>query len=97
MAKQRKRFHVKTDGKQAFNVPNNDEGREFLRLAKKFANYPAMSMRKHGRAQNRLAAFERVGRVNSSAWERRCRVPLAGAEWIALYIVPISYHLTRCQ
>ena len=40
---------IKTNGAQAFNVPNDDEGRTFLRLLRKFINRPRWRFRSYGR------------------------------------------------
>jgi hypothetical protein len=40
---------IQTSGNQAFNVPNDDEGRTFLRLMRKFLNRPRWRFRSYGR------------------------------------------------
>ena len=45
---------IESKGSQLFNVPNNEEGLEFLKLARKFKNgHRFATLRKKGRGKNR--------------------------------------------
>ena len=61
---------ITTNGSQAFNVPNNDEGRTFLRLMRKFINRPRWRYRGMGRG-------DRFGQRS---------VTQSRSKWIALYL-----------
>ena len=63
---------IQTGGAQAFNVPNDDEGRTFLRLMRKFINRPRWR-------------FRGLGRGPKTACGRR-KISHAQAEWIAVYL-----------
>lgn len=80
---------IHTNGRQAFNVPNTDEGRLFIKLGRQFANFDAVHMRRMGRAADRKAAYVKAGDPNGgSRYARQSRVPIAGADWFALYVFP---------
>ena len=63
---------IKTQGTQTFNVPNDAEGRTFLKSARKYLNRPTFNVRSRGRGN----------RANGN----RSNIALSHAEWIAVYI-----------
>ncbi len=58
-----------------FNVPNDEEGRHFISLARKYLNRDSFQLSNRGRAKDR----KNKGGGQSSQ-------PLATADWIAMYI-----------
>lgn len=65
---------IETKGSQLFNVPNDEEGREFMRLASKFLNKRVYQrINKRGRGKNRPKTFTRD-------------LTVADAEWFAIYL-----------
>ena len=64
---------IKTNGMQVFNVPNTEEGRNFMDSASRFLNRPTYSIKNRGRGSRK---------------EHGCQasIPLPNSEWIALYI-----------
>ena len=58
-----------------FKVPNDEEGRHFIALAKKYLNRDAFGISNRGRAKDR----KNKGGSQSSQ-------PIATADWIAMYI-----------
>jgi len=64
---------IKTRGNQAFSVPNTEEGRLFLRQARKFIN-PRWAYRRRGRGPRNAASPDSI-----SASHPDC-------EWVALYL-----------
>jgi hypothetical protein len=66
-------------GKQTFNVPNNSEGREFLRLLKKF-KAPGHSFRARGRGPRKAPGDNYV------SFSRQMNLPHADAESFAVYM-----------
>lgn len=69
---------MKSNGHQVFNVPNTEEGLDFIHLARKFLNRK-YSTSCRGRAKNRKA---KGGTKNG--------IRLANADWIAFYISSIT-------
>lgn len=63
---------IKTKGNQTFNVPNTDEGREFLALCRKYLN-KEKSLKARGRGSRK-----EHGSVYS--------IPQKYAEWFAVYL-----------
>lgn len=66
-------------GKQTFNVPNNSEGQEFLRLLKKF-KAPGHSYRARGRGPRRAPGDNYV------SFSRQMSLPHKDAESFAVYM-----------
>lgn len=65
---------IVTTGNQLFNVPNTEEGLEFLKLAGKFLNKKVYKrLRKRGRGKNRPTNMF----IND--------MPVKNAEWFAVY------------
>lgn len=71
---------IKSNGNQFFNVPNTEEGKQFLGLMKKFLNRPC-SFKREGRATDRKAKAPYLSdhRLQSS-------MPLDMSDWWAVYI-----------
>ena len=67
------------NGKQTFNVPNDSEGREFLRLLKKF-KAPGHSYRARGRGPRKAPGDNYVN------FSRKMNLPHADAESFAVYM-----------
>jgi hypothetical protein len=61
---------IQTEGNQMFNVPNTEEGREFIKQLRKFSNNK--KFRARGRGSRK--------RCGDAAY-----VPLVGSEWMAVY------------
>lgn len=79
---------IKTVGSQLFNVPNTDEGRFFIQLARKFLNGNRV-LAPRGRASDRKKAYARIGNKAaqySSSYASKSHVPNKGAEWLAVYV-----------
>ena len=68
---------IKSKGHQIFNVPNNSEGREFIRLMRKFSNRKRFDLK--GRGSRALFA-KVVGKFTAQA-----SLPKSYAEWFAVY------------
>lgn len=64
---------IKTQGSQAFNVPNTEEGKAFIKLLRKFANYPDCSISCRGRGSRKNGG-------------NQAYIPIRLSEWIAVYI-----------
>ena len=63
--------------KTVFRVPNTEEGRQFIELAREYLNKETYVMRTRGRAENRR---EKGG--------DKYHVHLKNAEWFGIYILP---------
>ncbi len=70
---------IKSKGAQAFNVPNDSEGREFLRLLRKFRNR-GWSFHARGRGPRKLPGDLYV------SFRRQLSIPQSDSEWIAVYL-----------
>ena len=68
---------IKSNGNQVFNIPNNEEGQQFLYLAKKFINNDKYNL--HGRGRG-----SRVRNGKRVAWKDSIAQGLS--DWIAVYI-----------
>jgi hypothetical protein len=75
-----KRMKIETQGNQVFNVPNDEEGRVFLRLLRKYMNRPRWCFRVRGRGPRKKAGDARV------SFSRSLGIPQAESEWLAVYI-----------
>ena len=84
-SKTRKRVRIETAGGQAFNVPNDEEGRTFLRSMRKFINRPTWRFSARGRGP-RL----RPGDTHVS-FSRSLSLPQGESEWLAVYLGGTSY------
>jgi hypothetical protein len=67
---------INTKGNQVFNVPNNDEGRTFIKLAQKFVNRNVFKTKNLGRGSRKFHGQQSF-------------VPLQHSEWIAVYVKAI--------
>ena len=88
---------IKTKGTQTFNVPNTEEGRLFLSLARKFRN-KGVRIVPLGRAKDRYAAYAKLPPyvvvrgtktliINRNTKPNRQRgVPQSVSDWMAVYI-----------
>jgi hypothetical protein len=65
-------MNIKSKGNQIFNIPNNSEGKQFLKLCRKYLNKKSYSIRPRGRGSRKIKG-------NQSS------VPLNNAQWLALY------------
>jgi hypothetical protein len=89
---------IKTDGNQAFNVPNTEEGKAFIKALRKFSNPKSKNeFVARGRGSRKEYA-KKAGRFNA-----QCSVSHEFAEWFAVYMNGNSnslkmqnYHLTSC-
>jgi len=63
-----------------FEVPNDEEGQQFLKLAKKFLNSNSWSMKKRGRNSNRKEVLGGKYRPYTQN-----DIPIGSADWFALY------------
>jgi hypothetical protein len=60
---------IESKGAQLFNVPNNEEGRKFLELCKRYINRHRFSgLRKKGRGKNRPKTMTGDLRIAESEW-----------------------------
>jgi len=73
--------NIRTNGTQMFNIPNNEEGRFFIKLVQKFLNSSKYKISSRGRAKRRRLLAELDNRFYN-----RSDIPIAQAEWIALYV-----------
>ena len=80
MSSRTKRVKIETLGGQAFNVPNNGEGRTFLRLMRRFINRPTWRFSARGRG-----ARLRPGDTHVS-FSRSLSLPQGESEWLAVYM-----------
>ncbi|MFA7219081.1 MAG: ribosomal protein L7/L12 [Synergistaceae bacterium] len=64
---------IKTTGNQVFNVPNNEEGKQFMESLAKYLNRPKYSIKRRGRGTRKNKGS------NSD-------IPLSHAEWVAVYL-----------
>ena len=65
-----------------FKVPNNEQGREFLKLAKQFINRKDFALKKRGRGKNRkLVALKAGYELNHC---KDIRIPFA--DYYAVYL-----------
>jgi hypothetical protein len=72
---------IETNGSQIFNVPNTEEGRNWMQNAAKYLNRPQYNMKKRGRGSE--GRERRNGRLTYNG-QSDCK--LENADWIALYI-----------
>lgn len=70
---------IKSQGAQAFNVPNDPEGREFLRLLKKYKN-KGWGCHARGRGPRKAPGDNYV------SFSRQMSIPQADSEWMAVYL-----------
>jgi len=75
-----KRVKIHTFGSQAFNVPNDEEGRTFLQLMRKYINRPLWRYSARGRGP-RL----RPGDTHVS-FSRSLGIPQHESKWLAVYL-----------
>ena len=68
---------IKSNGNQAFNVPNNREGKMFMYLAKKFVNNDRFNLHGRGRG-SRIVNGVRISGDDSISQKK--------SEWMAVYI-----------
>jgi hypothetical protein len=68
----------KSEGSQAFNVPATDEGKEFVKLLRKFSNRPDCRISVRGRGKRAVNG--------QSARHYSSFIPLCYSEWYAVYI-----------
>lgn len=73
--------NIKTSGDQLFNVPNDEFGKQFLQLARKYLNKKKYFLKSRGRAKNRWQITKKLG----EKYYRRDTVPLESADWLAVY------------
>jgi len=59
---------TKTVNNQVFNVPNTDEGKQLLKLAKKFINRPAYKIKVRGRGHRPSANYQGYLPHSMSSW-----------------------------
>lgn len=69
---------IKSEGSQAFNVPATDEGKEFVKLLRKFSNRPDCRISVRGRGKRAVNG--------QSARHYASHVPLGFSEWFAVYV-----------
>ena len=69
---------IKSEGSQAFNVPATDEGKEFVKLLRKFSNRPDGQISVRGRGKRAVNG--------QSARRYATSIPLCYSEWFAVYI-----------
>ena len=50
---------IKTDGKQLMSIPNNEEGKAFYKLFRRYFNNKKYHVHKHGRGGGRGQTFRR--------------------------------------
>jgi hypothetical protein len=74
-------------GQQTFDVPNDSEGREFLRLIKKF-KAPGHSFRARSRGTRKLPGVPYV------SFNRRMSIPQCEAESFAVYMGKLAHNKT---
>jgi hypothetical protein len=74
-------------GQQTFDVPNDSEGREFLRLVKKF-KAPGHSFRARSRGTRKLPGVPYV------SFNRRMSIPQCEAESFAVYMGKLAHNKT---
>ena len=70
---------IKSTGAQAFNVPNDSEGNEFLRLLRKFRN-KGWSYHARGRGPRKLPG------ENYVSFRRQSSIPKTDSKWMAVYL-----------
>jgi hypothetical protein len=74
-----KSFHMalqkNTNGNQLFNVPNDEDGRKFLKDVAKYINRGKVTYKNRGRGSRKNAGTDAY-------------LPLNNAEWIAVYVYP---------
>ena len=85
MKNRTRRVRIETAGGQAFNVPNNREGRAFLRSMRRFINRPLWRFSARGRGP-RL----RPGDTHVSL-SRSLSLPHAESKWLAVYLGGTGY------
>lgn len=66
---------IESKGMQMFNVPNTQEGKEFIAMAQRYLNNGQYKIKNRGRGS-------RKDKGNQSF------IPLSDSEWIAVYIQP---------
>jgi 23S rRNA C2498 (ribose-2'-O)-methylase RlmM len=71
------KIKIKSKGHQLFNVPNNEEGREFIRLMRKFNNKKRFDLKGRG---SRLV-FAKA----TNAYTAQCSLRKSYSEWFAVY------------
>jgi hypothetical protein len=80
MANITKRVRIETLGGQAFNVPNDEEGRTFLRLMRKYLNRPLWRYLARSRGPRKRAGDAFV------SFSRSLSIPQAESKWLAVYL-----------
>ncbi|KKK65918.1 hypothetical protein LCGC14_2969330, partial [marine sediment metagenome] len=85
MKNRTRRVRIETAGGQAFNVPNNEEGRTFLQSMRKFINRPRWRFSARGRGP-RL----RPGDTHVSL-SRSLSLPHVESKWLAVYLGGTGY------
>ncbi|MEE8566356.1 MAG: hypothetical protein V3S76_01280 [Candidatus Bipolaricaulota bacterium] len=70
---------IESRGTQAFNVPNDQEGHEFLRLLRKFS-HGGTAYRARSRGPRKRPGDARV------SFSRALSIPQSEAEWFAVYM-----------
>ena len=73
-----RKLRVRTMGRQAFNVPCNEEGRIFLRSMRKFINRPRWRFSARGRGPRAIDG-------HNSVRYQLC-LPQDKSEWLAVYL-----------
>ena len=73
----------KTSGiRSVFAVPNDEEGQEFLRLARKFVRSGDFKLHVRGRHSKRTAVTKGAGVVMNSHHD----IPVSLSEWFGVYV-----------
>lgn len=67
-----------------FKVPNTEQGREFLKLAKQFINKKDFALKKRGRGKNRKEVALKAGYALNHC--KDIRIPFA--EYFGVYLKP---------
>ena len=79
-----KDMKIKTIGNQMFSIPNNKEGKQFIKLAHKFLNYKVYRTWKLGRGKRKQFGYKKH---DYSYSKYQSKIPISKSEWIAWYIV----------
>lgn len=94
-------MNIKTSGNQVFNVPNNEEGREFLRLLRKFRNR-GWHYRARGRGSRKEHGCQHGIGQEHSEWMavymdnvKRVRRPAAPPPGPQVFQMPLQVVLVR--
>lgn len=74
----------KLKGCELLRVPNDEEGRAFLKTLSKYFNYSKHSMKKRGRGTQRKQKVATIGKTLNFCHD----IPVGLSEWVAVYITP---------